>query len=337
MSDWSLNEVVKLNQGQLDTLLKEGEVGNHEYSEDNLYLVPAQACKPNLLINPDFRINQRGKSSYTATAGSTTPVPKYYCVDRWRYSVYNGSAASYTPISGGGIHAVANSGDYPIIEQTITNVGQVAGNYVTFTVKFNNLTATYGECVSISIMADNSSIVSRTIYVSEGSSKPFSITGLIPSSTSFFVSVRIRSIGPSSCDIQWTKLEIGRMFTGYYPPEPSEELIKCLQYYQKLAGVSSTTFAGYSGSNGFGINTPICVPFKYSVGLAGDCMTSGLYVTAATPSNLPVGRLSDAGTIIYPTSSEKCITISVVPSTSGSVMNMIFVISDMALDAEDYT
>lgn len=44
------------------------------------------ATNPNLLINPDFKINQRGETDFSVTYHQGTPIPQSqkYTVDRWR-------------------------------------------------------------------------------------------------------------------------------------------------------------------------------------------------------------------------------------------------------------
>ena len=74
----------------------------------------------NFLINPDFRINQRGKSAYNASG---------YTVDRWQYREIAGNVV--TPTSYG---ISTNSG----IIQYVENVGRYAGQSFTLSGELQN-------------------------------------------------------------------------------------------------------------------------------------------------------------------------------------------------------
>lgn len=78
------------------------------------------AVGENLLINPDFQINQRGKTSYSASG---------YTVDRWQYREVSGNVV--TPTSYG---ISTTSG----IIQYVENIGRYAGKTFTFSGELQN-------------------------------------------------------------------------------------------------------------------------------------------------------------------------------------------------------
>lgn len=72
------------------------------------------------MINPDFRINQRGKTSYSASG---------YTVDRWQYREISGNVV--TPTSYG---ISTTSG----MIQYVENIGRYAGETFTFSGELQN-------------------------------------------------------------------------------------------------------------------------------------------------------------------------------------------------------
>lgn len=150
---------------------------------------------PNLLINPDFRINQRG----------ITTVVGAFAADRW--------AGTYTD-TGHGI-AFSKSGEY--IVQRIENIDALIGREATATVYYDDGTADTGTTV-ISTASSYFFTESRThclMYQDNG------IKGL-----------EIWAAEP--CSVVGVKLELGPHSTVFCPPDPAAELVKCKRYYEKI-------------------------------------------------------------------------------------------------------
>lgn len=152
---------------------------------------------PNLLINPDFEINQRGLNSYTSNG---------YTVDRWKISNATLNATTKTlsnPNSTGGdfLQSLENK---PTGTFTVTlNVASVTG-----TVKF---------------LWQDGSTPKTGVAISKGVN-----TYTFTASSLTWVGVQIAS--GASIQLSYMKLEQGAVATPFVAPNPAEEMMKCQRY-----------------------------------------------------------------------------------------------------------
>lgn len=165
---------------------------------------------PNLLINPDFRINQRGQTEYAYQESGATK----YTVDRFRSVFLNVKTANDGLIlNANGTNA---GGGYfsQVLEDAVKGdtilsfkVSAVAG-----TIEFRNLnSADTGDTVTIS---------SDGVYTINGTNTKKVIFHLLKG---------------SSCKIEWIKLEQGSIATPFIAPNQAEELVKCKRFFNKAA------------------------------------------------------------------------------------------------------
>lgn len=164
---------------------------------------------PNLLINPDFRINQRGATSYEKQG---------YSVDRWK--IWN---VTVTPSTSGGITVkndkYADSGTFIQILENATEGDSTLSCYVT---------SVSGTVTMVT--DDNSQVVLKrglNVVHTSRSTKNFTI----------FLNQE------TSITIKWVKLEQGTLATTFIATNPAEELVKCKRYFQVL-----NVFEGFVGS-----------------------------------------------------------------------------------------
>ena len=149
------------------------------------------ASNPNLLINPDFRINQRGISSPTAAFG----------VDRW--------IGTYTVSD----NTIVFSQTEQYMIQLIENIDSLIGREATATVYYDDGTADKGTAaISDTTYFFATSRTHCLVYAENG------IKGL-----------EIWAAAP--CNIVGVKLELGGIATPFVPPDPATELAKCQRYY----------------------------------------------------------------------------------------------------------
>lgn len=162
------------------------------------------AClsNPNLLINPDFRINQRGQTEYTSAG---------YTVDRWR--IYeNGNIT----VGNGYVLLGAKNGFAQCIECN----------------EFLN-----GKTVTMSALT-NHGFVSGTLKVASEGHEYFAVND----SVQLYHRGNAYGIYPTKeTVVYWMKLEIGSLATPFVPPDLAIELIKCHRYYQ-IIGEGLTIF-----------------------------------------------------------------------------------------------
>ena len=161
---------------------------------------------PNLLTNPDFKINQRGNSTY-----SSTNSKKIYTVDRW--NIYNANLNASTKVL---TNPNSSSGQF---KQTLEL--PLIGTY-TVTIKASRVSGN----VHFFINENGSNIIDKSIVsglntVTFTSTKGVSEVGVLISSG-------------ASLQIDYVKLEEGAVATAYTAPNPIEEYPKCQRYFQYI-------------------------------------------------------------------------------------------------------
>lgn len=173
---------------------------------------------PNLLINPDFKINQRGAKSYES---------RNYSVDRWK--IWN---VTVTPNDNGGI--TVKNDKY---EATGTFL-----QYLENATEGDSTLSCYVTSVSgtVTMVADDNSPVTlkQGLNVVHTSTSTKSFT--------FFVAQG------ASITLKWAKLEQGKHATAFFHPIYSEEYVKCQWYDRYISGARS----GYISNGIIYINIP---------------------------------------------------------------------------------
>ena len=192
------------------------------------------AALPNLLVNPDFAINQRGKESYTASSTQ-------YTYDRWlaAYATVTREAnTSPAPVLYMAKCVFQNT-KWPNFGQTLENYSQYVGK--TLTVRFwikglagtNAVSLFVGDTLySLPLTGNWQEVIHTFNPVAEGTAS-FSRKGILLQSftaspaagTGFYLAA------PQVC--------VGAYAGDYAPPNPAEELAKCQRYYQRLYDASS--------------------------------------------------------------------------------------------------
>lgn len=161
---------------------------------------------PNLLINPDFRINQRGNSTY-----SSANSKKIYTVDRW--NIYNANLNASTKVL---TNPNSSSGQF---KQTLEL--HLIGTY-TVTIKASRVSGNVHFFINENgYNIIDKSIVSGLNTVTFTSTKGVSEVGVLISSG-------------ASLQIDYVKLEEGEVATAYIAPNPIEEYPKCQRYFQYI-------------------------------------------------------------------------------------------------------
>lgn len=151
---------------------------------------------PNLLINPDFKINQRGATSYEQQG---------YSVDRWK--IFN---VTVTPNDNGGITVkndkYSDTGTFVQILENATEGDSTLSCYVT------------SVSGTVTMVADDNSqvILKQGLNVVHTSSSTKNFTIFLNLGTSI--------------TLKWVKLEQGTVATPFIAPNPAEELTKCYRF-----------------------------------------------------------------------------------------------------------
>ena len=170
---------------------------------------------PNLIINGDFRVNQRGETTYTAINGSV------YTADRWILNYMVGS--TFTP-STKTLSVAANGSFYQYIEDTPALLGKT----VTISAKVNGII--YSATVDITSSYSENDAYIKDIKMSKGKIRLL-----------YSISKNVLRIGITEDQsqtynlvIDYIKLEVGEAATPYSPRLYAEELALCQRYYYLL-------------------------------------------------------------------------------------------------------
>ena len=167
---------------------------------------------PNLLINPDFKINQRGKTSYEVAGFD-------YTVDRWRVSSSNVAVSE-----SGGITILSSGSAGSWFTQKLEK--ELEG-IATLSIKVSNINGR----ISLSSPSNNLFITSPGVY---------SITLSDITEFNMFLDPN------TSVTIEWTKLEKGSIATPFIAPNPADELAKCKRFYNRIS-ITETFYAATVG------------------------------------------------------------------------------------------
>lgn len=150
---------------------------------------------PNLLINPDFRVNQRGSVNYTSNG---------YTVDRWK--VNNGTVK---PQSNGVSVTLNNKGQFiQLLENTLSGT-------LTATIKVTSIT---GDCVLF--------VGSHSLQLNKAGTFTITENGSITG-----ISLYKSTAGTCTINVEYIKLEQGSVSTTFVAPNYADELVKCQRYY----------------------------------------------------------------------------------------------------------
>lgn len=182
---------------------------------------------PNLLINPDFKINQRGKSTYSSTGAGGT-------VDRWVGTNVKTVVNSDNTVS---LSSLSGTGYYTQHEESISYGKHTYSIYV--------------QAISGVVKAFYKSKDSKDIELGTLKQGLNTFTSSDDGFKSFFVSIA----GGSEVALKYAKVEQGAVATSFIAPNYAEEILKCQRFYVVL----ESSLAGY------GANNAIYIPFARGV------------------------------------------------------------------------
>lgn len=151
---------------------------------------------PNLLINPDFKINQRGVTSYEQQG---------YSVDRWK--IWHVTSTQNT------------SGEITVKNDKYTDTGTFL-QYLENATEGDSTLSCYVTSVSgtVTMEADDNSqvVLKQGLNIVHTSKSTKAFTFYLKQGTSI--------------TLKWAKLEQGKVATPFISPNPAEEMMKCQRY-----------------------------------------------------------------------------------------------------------
>ena len=173
--------------------------------EDVTMYMADKFSNPNLLINPNFKINQRGQATYETSGAS-----QIYSADRWRLG-----RGKVTVNSDGTVTVTATGGttnEEGYYQQYLENA--ISGDY---TVSMEVISVSGAVRIAIDGAWKN---IKSGLNVFHG------ITGT--------GAVGLQLANGASITLKWVKLEQGSIATPFVAPNIAEELIKCKGFYKSI-------------------------------------------------------------------------------------------------------
>lgn len=281
-------------------------------------ITPSQIEKfvsnPNLLINGDFRVNQRGEPSYSGDNSV-----KYF-VDRWCF--YWSSGLSYDTQSK--LLTATSNGS---IAQYIEDSQQLLGKTLTLSCKVNGII--YYKTATL-----NSSYNSNTYIIDENIGNTGFKMQLYWTSSSSLLRVSLATnSAPTSITIDYIKLEIGSVATALSPRPYAEELAMCQRYYLPLMNGASV----YNGFIFTETNARLSVPVPTTMRLRTP--TAELKVDDITQC-----KIYSNGTQVTPTAlayagfvdSNQFVINATIPNLTPNHTCAMRLLGSASLDAEIY-
>lgn len=224
-------------------------------------VVGIEPCNPNLLINGDFKVNQRGATSYTSG----------YSVDRW--TIDNGTL---TPNTSGSVTIVNSSSAMAYFQQRIEETSSLWGKTITASIKLSTGTILKATTTlpSTAPSASQNFVCSvrkegvelRLYYFSSG-----------------FLSFTVDIWAGTTVTIMWAKMEIGSFQTEFSPRPYAEELVMCQRYYNSVFANGCSQI--YQGSIYFTKDLPTTMRVSPSLTMIDECYTytyDGNYIGVGT-------------------------------------------------------
>ena len=174
---------------------------------------------PNLLINPDFRVNQRGQNEYSTG----------YTVDRWYISTdkckaapeTNGIRLTATATLTSNTHAFWQNIEFPLAPGKYTLSLKAADVTGVWAARIRTVTAAGDYVDSYYTPRLQAGINSVTVDLSD--SEYISAVS---------IGFNKGTEAGNSLKLAWAKLEGGSLATPFVPPDYAAELAKCQRFYQ---------------------------------------------------------------------------------------------------------
>lgn len=181
-----------------------------------------QISNPNLLINGDFQVWQRGVSFGIIPTNS-------YTADRWNNS--GGSSLTEKTISG--IKHITPSNSSGLLQIIEDFDGKLSNKVVTLSVLMKANTQIRLEVNGVSSNPLNCSDYTLLKFTTNIGTI---LNGKLP------IRIRNAEFGVSTFEIKYVKLELGDIATPFSPRPYAEELAMCQRYYEVLERVSGGRF-----------------------------------------------------------------------------------------------
>ena len=219
----------------------------NEAVQVSMALAAATFSNPNLLINGDFQVWQRGESFNNVSANT-------YFADRWVFAPEGGAIANISKgPNGEAIINVTTGGTSSSVRYYITDeqVKRLAGKKYTLTIDAEvdtDLTVYVGAFNAISISGNQGN--KKTLYANTRQQLSWNFEITYGSGTSGHIqAMRFNTVGwTGTLKIYGIKLELGEVATPFVPRSYGEELALCQRYYIKFGTGQFPVAIGITGN-----------------------------------------------------------------------------------------
>ena len=204
------------------------------------------ASNPNLLMNPDFKINQRELADYSSD----------YTVDRWYLTPgkgtvsveSNGLRLSASAAVSSNTHLFWQNIEFPLPPGKYTlcvNAAEVTG---VWSARIRTVNANGDYVDSYYTPAIKAGLNTVTVELPDGEYISAVSVGLNKGTNS-----------GDSVKLTWIKLEQGGFATPFAQPDPATELAKCQRYFIRLSNIYGWIGTGFTNNNyaRISVSTPV--------------------------------------------------------------------------------
>lgn len=266
----------------------------------------AQCSNPNLLINGDFRVNQRGQTSYTG--GNT------YCVDRW--------------------YLQENTLTFDVTTKTLTNNGTTNAYMYQ---KSEDLSDMLGKDITISAKIDGvvysrvitfpTTLPSSDMAIGNGFGFNKGVVYIYYYSGAKVFGYVLQLNAGQSIKLDYCKIEQGTIATPNILRPYAEELALCQRYYLNIKEMYNAMGVAYAtGTSGASVNITTPVTMRTP-------KTISFNVLYAYRSGQTFEVSDMSGILGNPTNSIRVRVVATSDYTIGQVINLILT---GTIDAEIY-
>lgn len=314
----NVSSLVFITRAELEKRLGDkADVGHtHTVADIADYVEP---MNPNLLINPDFRVNQRGQSEYSSG----------YSVDRW---FIEGNKCSVRPSVDGilitsvinpdtNTHVFGQKIENPLKPGKYTlslNVSEASGVW-SARIRTVNASGDYVDSYYTSVLHNGVNKVS--VDLSEGEYI-----------SAVSVGINKGTEAGNSLKLAWVKLEIGGDATAFVPPDPATELVKCQRYFVRFGTRYGWFGTGFTSStNRARLSQALPVPMRDGVERPTVTVHGTLYLNTPTKFGADAYALGDL--IDSPILSENTICMGLVINDGAGLVEPCY---GQLRDADSY-
>ena len=171
---------------------------------------------PNLLINGDFRVNQRGFT--------TGIIASKYTVDRWKAG--SNQNTNEITVNDGSITITNVNPSSSVSAYLIQELEEIE------TSKLENKMVTISCCDIDGNIYSKSAVASSTVGSSPSLITDWGWFRLYRTNTNYEMTIQVAT--GKSVTLKWVKLELGSVATAFTPRPYAEELALCQRYYQVI-------------------------------------------------------------------------------------------------------